>query len=146
MVTTYRDQHHDVTDLEKGRAWCGSKPTMPLSESLRDTCDRVLPLFERGMAPYLRKGQTLLVVTHANACKALLRVLDPHVVIENVSFRRSRYPTRHTWCKPFSLAAASDDSSETIPGGVLLLYPRATNRDRNFGISEEDNGLKTRTM
>ena len=84
MVTTYRDQHHDVTDLEKGRAWCGSKPTIPLSESLRDTCDRVLPLFERGMAPYLRKGQTFLVVTHANACKALLRVLDPHVVIENV--------------------------------------------------------------
>lgn len=106
MVTTYRDQHHDVTDLEKGRAWCGSKPTMPLSESLRDTCDRVLPLFERGMAPHLRKGQTLLVVTHANACKALLRVLDPHVVIENVSFRRSRYPTRHTWCKPFSLLPA----------------------------------------
>lgn len=116
MITTFRSAEKDFQILEKGRAWCGSVPHMPLTESLKDCCDRVLPLFARGVAPHLVDGKTLLVVSHANTCKALLRVLDPHVVTE-LAFSKLKIPNS----TPLIYEFEPDSSSEAIPGGLSVV-------------------------
>lgn len=117
MVTTYRDLDRDVRILEKqGYSWCGSKAQFPLTESLKDCCDRVLPLFERALAPHLRKGETLLVVSHANTSKALLRVLDPQVVTET-AFSKLKIPNS----TPLVYNFRNSDALDAIPGGLKVI-------------------------
>jgi hypothetical protein len=71
------------------------------------------------LTPHLRKGQTPLVVTHASAWKALLSLLDPHVVTENV-VPRLKGPNTTPLVYTFQ-PAASNDSSEIIPGGLAII-------------------------
>lgn len=49
---------------------------MPASESLKDTFDRVLPMWMNVLVPRLKKGETILLVAHSNTVKALLRFMD----------------------------------------------------------------------
>ncbi|WP_321917959.1 2,3-bisphosphoglycerate-dependent phosphoglycerate mutase [Paraburkholderia sp. J11-2] len=49
---------------------------LPRTESLRDTLDRVLPLWESTVTPALRKGESVLMVAHGNALRALFKHLD----------------------------------------------------------------------
>ena len=52
---------------------------MPPSESLHDTYERFLPLWEQGIAPHLRAGRTVLVVGHANTIRSMLFAIDGEV-------------------------------------------------------------------
>jgi len=45
-------------------------------ESLKDTAARVLPFFEKRIAPELRAGKNVLVVAHGNSLRALIMQLD----------------------------------------------------------------------
>jgi 2,3-bisphosphoglycerate-dependent phosphoglycerate mutase len=57
----------------------------PGGESLKDTAARVLPFFEKRIAPELRAGKNVLVVAHGNSLRALIMQLDrltPEEVIE----------------------------------------------------------------
>lgn len=54
---------------------------MPRSESLQDTEDRLMPLWLDQIAPELKKGKNVLVVSHGNTIRALVK----H--IENISDR-----------------------------------------------------------
>lgn len=54
---------------------------MPRSESLQDTEDRLMPLWRGQIAPELKKGKNVLVVSHGNTIRALVK----H--IENISDR-----------------------------------------------------------
>lgn len=61
---------HDrrYADVEPGKLPCG--------ESLKDTLARVIPYWERRIAPELRRGHQVLVVAHGNSLRALVKMLD----------------------------------------------------------------------
>jgi 2,3-bisphosphoglycerate-dependent phosphoglycerate mutase len=49
----------------------------PNGESLKDTADRVLPYYEKKIAPYvLQRGETILITAHGNSLRALVMHLD----------------------------------------------------------------------
>ena len=49
---------------------------VPLTECLKDTVARVLPLWNDTLAPAIRSGQRLLVAAHGNSMRALVKYLD----------------------------------------------------------------------
>ncbi len=50
--------------------------TLPATESLATTLDRVLPYWHDAIAPRLRGGQTVLVTAHGNSLRALVKYLE----------------------------------------------------------------------
>jgi 2,3-bisphosphoglycerate-dependent phosphoglycerate mutase len=57
--------------------YAGVDPSLlPLTESLKDTLARVLPLWEESIAPRLRAGQNVLVAAHGNSLRAMVKMLD----------------------------------------------------------------------
>ncbi|HEV3019805.1 MAG TPA: 2,3-diphosphoglycerate-dependent phosphoglycerate mutase [Burkholderiaceae bacterium] len=64
--------------------WSGRDPRyhmlrpeqVPLTESLRDTVDRVVPFWNDSIAPALTRGRSVLVVAHGNSLRALVKYLD----------------------------------------------------------------------
>ena len=49
---------------------------VPLTECLKDTVARVLPMWTERIAPDLRAGKTVLVAAHGNSIRALVKYLD----------------------------------------------------------------------
>ena len=49
---------------------------VPLTECLKDTVERVLPLWHEELAPAIRSGQRLLIAAHGNSIRALVKYLD----------------------------------------------------------------------
>jgi 2,3-bisphosphoglycerate-dependent phosphoglycerate mutase len=49
---------------------------LPASESLKDTLERVLPLWNEEIAPRLRAGRNVLIAAHGNSIRALVKMLD----------------------------------------------------------------------
>ena len=49
---------------------------VPLTECLKDTVDRVLPLWHTTLAPAIAAGERLLVSAHGNSMRALIKYLD----------------------------------------------------------------------
>jgi 2,3-bisphosphoglycerate-dependent phosphoglycerate mutase len=64
--------------------WSGRDPRyqflkpdqVPLTESLRDTVDRVVPFWNDSIAPALSRGRSVLVAAHGNSLRALIKFLD----------------------------------------------------------------------
>jgi 2,3-bisphosphoglycerate-dependent phosphoglycerate mutase len=48
----------------------------PGGESLKDTAERVLPYFEKEIAPKIKAGQKLIIAAHGNSLRALIMKLD----------------------------------------------------------------------
>lgn len=49
---------------------------VPLTECLKDTVARVLPLWDQTLAPAIRDGQRLLIAAHGNSIRAIVKMLD----------------------------------------------------------------------
>jgi 2,3-bisphosphoglycerate-dependent phosphoglycerate mutase len=49
---------------------------LPLTESLKDTVARVLPYWEAEIAPMVRSGKRVLIASHGNSLRALVKHLD----------------------------------------------------------------------
>ncbi|MGH8210705.1 MAG: 2,3-diphosphoglycerate-dependent phosphoglycerate mutase [Steroidobacteraceae bacterium] len=49
---------------------------LPAAESLQDTLARVLPYWNRRIAPELRAGRNVLVAAHGNSLRAMVKMLD----------------------------------------------------------------------
>jgi 2,3-bisphosphoglycerate-dependent phosphoglycerate mutase len=49
--------------------------SLPSGESLKDTLERVLPIWESAMAARIRRGENLIVTAHGNSIRALLKHL-----------------------------------------------------------------------
>jgi 2,3-bisphosphoglycerate-dependent phosphoglycerate mutase len=49
---------------------------LPATESLKDTLERVLPLWNEEIAPKLRAGRNVLIAAHGNSIRALVKMLD----------------------------------------------------------------------
>jgi 2,3-bisphosphoglycerate-dependent phosphoglycerate mutase len=50
--------------------------SLPATESLATTLDRVLPCWEETIAPELRAGKNVLIAAHGNSLRALVKMLD----------------------------------------------------------------------
>lgn len=48
----------------------------PLTECLKDTVDRVLPYWTQTIAPVVQSGQRVLIASHGNSLRALVKYLD----------------------------------------------------------------------
>jgi 2,3-bisphosphoglycerate-dependent phosphoglycerate mutase len=53
-----------------------SEDDLPLSECLKDTVDRFLPLWENTIAPQIKAGKQVMIVAHGNSLRALIKYLD----------------------------------------------------------------------
>lgn len=49
---------------------------LPLTECLKDTVARVLPLWESRIAPDIRAGKRVIIAAHGNSLRALVKYLD----------------------------------------------------------------------
>jgi 2,3-bisphosphoglycerate-dependent phosphoglycerate mutase len=49
---------------------------IPLTECLKDTVARVLPLWNESIAPAIRAGKRILISAHGNSLRALVKYLD----------------------------------------------------------------------
>ena len=49
---------------------------IPLSECLKDTVERFLPLWHESIAPMVKTGKSVLIAAHGNSLRALVKYLD----------------------------------------------------------------------
>jgi 2,3-bisphosphoglycerate-dependent phosphoglycerate mutase len=49
---------------------------IPLTECLKDTVARVMPVWEESIAPAIRAGKNILISAHGNSLRALIKTLD----------------------------------------------------------------------
>lgn len=49
---------------------------LPLTESLKDTVDRLIPYWKDTIAPAVRSGKRVIIVAHGNSLRALIKYLD----------------------------------------------------------------------
>ena len=61
-----------------------------LSESLRDTFERVIPFYEKEVEPLISKNKNVLIVFHGNSCRSLLKKIFK---ISNNSIIKVEVPT-----------------------------------------------------
>ena len=61
-------------DLGSDRRYAGI--TIPQTESLKDTIARVLPYWERAIAPVLKAGERVVISAHGNSLRALVKHLS----------------------------------------------------------------------
>ena len=61
-----------------------SREQIPLTESLKDTVARVMPLWNSTIAPQIREGKRILIAAHGNSLRALFKELDS-ISDENIS-------------------------------------------------------------
>jgi 2,3-bisphosphoglycerate-dependent phosphoglycerate mutase len=60
-------------DFGADRRYAGA--TLPTTESLKTTLDRVLPYWESDIAPRLQAGENLLIAAHGNSLRAIVKHL-----------------------------------------------------------------------
>jgi 2,3-bisphosphoglycerate-dependent phosphoglycerate mutase len=53
-----------------------TKEELPLTECLKDTVARFLPLWRETISPAIRNGQKVLIAAHGNSLRALVKYLD----------------------------------------------------------------------
>jgi 2,3-bisphosphoglycerate-dependent phosphoglycerate mutase len=67
----------DARNPRNDPRYAGLSPDqVPLGESLERTVDRVLPFWHERIAPILRAGGQVLVASHGNSLRALVKYLD----------------------------------------------------------------------
>ena len=66
------------------KRWSGNNPKyrkfnkkyLPLTESLKDTVERVVPYYNKSIAPLLKKGKRVLVSASGNSLRGLVKYID----------------------------------------------------------------------
>jgi 2,3-bisphosphoglycerate-dependent phosphoglycerate mutase len=53
-----------------------SKNELPLTECLQDTVARVIPYWEKEIAPQIKAGKKVIIAAHGNSLRALVKYLD----------------------------------------------------------------------
>jgi 2,3-bisphosphoglycerate-dependent phosphoglycerate mutase len=64
--TAYRDPRYAKVPREQ----------LPLTECLKDTVARVMPIWNESIAPSIKSGRQLLIAAHGNSIRALVKYLD----------------------------------------------------------------------
>jgi 2,3-bisphosphoglycerate-dependent phosphoglycerate mutase len=67
----------DARHPRNDRRYAGLGPAeLPLTECLKDTVARFLPLWNEAIAPEVRAGRRVLIAAHGNSLRALIKYLD----------------------------------------------------------------------
>ena len=53
-----------------------SDEEIPSTESLKDTLNRLLPIWNHDIAPFIKSGKNALIVAHGNSLRALIKYLN----------------------------------------------------------------------
>ena len=68
---------NDPRSPAKDPRYASLKPSeIPLTECLKDTVDRVMPYWTSTIAPAVHSGKRLLIASHGNSLRALVKYLD----------------------------------------------------------------------
>jgi 2,3-bisphosphoglycerate-dependent phosphoglycerate mutase len=67
------DERHPRFDRRYGRV---DQTLLPGTESLKDTLERVQPLWETEIVPRIRGGERVLIAAHGNSLRALVKMLS----------------------------------------------------------------------
>ena len=67
------DERHPKFDLKYQDL---QKNELPRGECLKDTVDRVIPLWKNDIVPKILSGQKILIVAHGNSLRAIVKILD----------------------------------------------------------------------
>lgn len=67
------DPRHPRFDVRYARL---SLEQLPATECLKDTVNRVLPLWNESIAPAIKSGKRILIAAHGNSLRALIKHLD----------------------------------------------------------------------
>ena len=67
------DERSSATDPRYAGLAAGS---IPLTECLKDTVARVVPVWDEEIAPAIRAGKQILISAHGNSLRALIKMLD----------------------------------------------------------------------
>ena len=68
---------HDSRHPRFEKKYNNLKPQqLPTSESLKDTTNRVLPLWNKVISPNIDSGNLILIVAHGNSIRALIKHID----------------------------------------------------------------------
>jgi 2,3-bisphosphoglycerate-dependent phosphoglycerate mutase len=72
-----KDETRRLFGAEQVALWRRSYDIRPPGgESLKDTCERVLPYYRAKIWPLVQAGQTILVVAHGNSLRGLIRDIE----------------------------------------------------------------------
>lgn len=67
------DPRASFTDLRYAKL---KREEIPLTECLKDTVARVMPVWSESIAPAIRSGRQILISAHGNSLRALIKYLD----------------------------------------------------------------------
>ena len=67
------DPNNPSSDLRYANLEAAARP---LTECLKDTVERVVPYWDKAIAPELKAGKRVLIVAHGNSLRALVKHLE----------------------------------------------------------------------
>ena len=67
------DKRHPNYDIKYRKL---QKNQLPSGECLKDTVNRVMPLWNNHIAPRIYSGEKILIVAHGNSLRAIVKILD----------------------------------------------------------------------
>jgi bisphosphoglycerate-dependent phosphoglycerate mutase family 1 len=105
MTIVKKPGHSNTISTEKG-------VQAPRTESLADCARRILPLWNFGVVPRLLKGETVLIVAHANSIRSMLKHLDGELALE--SLRRISIPSAVPLVYDFQPSARDASQVEVV--------------------------------
>lgn len=72
-----KDETRKKYGAEQVQVWRRSYDVIPPGgESLRQTCERVIPYFKAEILPRLKRGENVLIVAHGNSLRGLIKELE----------------------------------------------------------------------
>jgi 2,3-bisphosphoglycerate-dependent phosphoglycerate mutase len=72
-----KDETRKKYGAEQVRLWRRSYDIPPPNgESLKDTCERTLPYYERNILPELQKDKNVLIVAHGNSLRSITKYVE----------------------------------------------------------------------
>ena len=113
---------------------------IPDTESLKDCANRVLPIWSNGILPRLIKGETVLVVAHANSIRSLVMHIDQRTItvesIRDVHIPQAT-PLVYTFNVSNKIYRDEDEKVENIEEVKVVGEPSLLGMRGKFLVSEE---------
>lgn len=91
---------------------------IPLSESLKDCAERVLPLWEKFIVPRLLNGDNVLVVAHSNTIRGMVKHIDNDTLSDD-NLRGVTIPSAIPLVYNFEAVVNKDGTQNVKPIGRL---------------------------
>jgi len=108
-AVTHEDARHPIRDAAYDDV---ARESLPATESLADTYQRVIPYWQEIIVPRLARGDNVLVVSHNNTLRALVKHLD---VIDEHAIEQLEIPTGRPMIYRFTPGMRPLQSYDLLP-------------------------------